>query len=110
MRCGRALCVEHIPIGRRRCDACELEYLERRDRVHAVRWALLGIGLVAIAWIVLWPVVPEGRVGGYRMITTGFPKLDFSLVCAVAAYFSARFVVALRRSISRWLFLGERGE
>lgn len=109
-RCAEPVCMEHVPLGGRRCAACELVYLERRGRIRTRVWAALGFALPWPLYLALLPSIPEAGSGGMRAITTGIPKLDFLIMTLVASYALGRGVAALRLAAARRRFLAEAHE
>lgn len=103
-RCQRCQCELALDQLSRdhRCPPCDVAYFESRDRLHTRAWFTVGFVLpwLLFAWVAATADLPH-RSGGFRAITTGFPLLDFAIMCAIVAVFSGKVAVAVRRWFHR---------
>lgn len=111
VRCGRSLCHAHVPYSGRRCEPCELEYLDRRLRLPLGRWFVMGLIAAWAAFVLLIgpvnEVYPDGA-GVTRGFTTGYPIIDLAFMFVLVSLFTGQCAVALRRWHHRRCFLRER--
>ena len=107
-RCSGPTCLEHTPLGGKRCDRCELEFIDRRGSLRLKLWGLLGFSLIWPLFAYFWPsTVPRGMFGGGFRLSPGIGAVDLVLICLLAAIALAVGVAGIRVAVERRRFLAE---
>jgi hypothetical protein len=108
-RCGRILCLGHIPVAARRCVRCEDSFLSEQVKLSQWRWFAVGF---APPWFGFASVAADlarmPRCGGWLHITTGFPIVDGVIMTVVLAFAFGAAAVRLHMWSDRRKFLKQR--
>ena len=95
-RCGNRLCLAHVPLPERHCDACEYSYMTRRDEQAARLWFWVPFTAVWLFFVITAVDSLSARIL-IAVVMTGF-----------TAVFAGKAGLGLYLDSERRRFLAER--
>ena len=106
-RCGRPVCLEHIPSADELCQDCEVAYHEQRGAAGDRLAFWIPFGLVWLAFVVAIPRLLSMRVvgGGRWSFSTGIPIVDGLIGAALGSLLFSELGRRARNWIVRRRFL-----